>query len=72
MSTNPNTKAYWRRVSRMAGRLMFAYGDKSVTDIIAAEDPLPATLAEAELPDQIRRPAQGAAGRGPQSNFRSA
>ncbi len=39
MSTNPNTKSYWRRVSRMAGKLAFAHGDKSVADIIAAADP---------------------------------
>jgi len=43
MSTNPNTKTYWRRVSRMARELAFqlsyGYSDKSVTDIIAAVDP---------------------------------
>ncbi len=43
MSTNPNTKTYWRRVSRMARELEFRlslkYSDKSVTDIIAKVDP---------------------------------
>ena len=44
MSTNPNTKTYWRRVSRMARklafRLSFKYSDKkSVIEIIAAVDP---------------------------------
>ncbi len=43
MSTNPNTKTYWRRVSRMASKLRFElsfqFGDKSVTEIIAAVDP---------------------------------
>ncbi len=43
MSTNPNTKTYWRRVSRMARdlefQLSFKYGDKSVTDIITKTDP---------------------------------
>lgn len=43
MSTNPNTKTYWRCVSRMARelefKLSFGYNDKSVTDIIAAVDP---------------------------------
>ena len=43
MSTNPNTKTYWRRVSRMARELAFKlslkYGDKSVTDIMTAVDP---------------------------------
>ena len=43
MSTNPNTKTYWRRVSRMARelefQLSFKYGDRSVTDIIAKADP---------------------------------
>ena len=43
MSTNPNTKTYWRRVSRMARELAFdlslAYSEKSVTDILAAVDP---------------------------------
>ena len=43
MSTNPNTKTYWRRVSRMARelafQLSFKYSDKSVTDIIEAVDP---------------------------------
>ncbi len=43
MSTNPNTKTYWRRVSRMARelafQLSFKYSDKSVTDIMAAVDP---------------------------------
>ncbi len=43
MSTNPNTKTYWRRVSRMARelafQLSFKYGDRSVTDIIAKTDP---------------------------------
>ncbi len=43
MSTNPNTKTYWRRVSRMARELAFrlslGYDDRSVTDIIAKVDP---------------------------------
>ena len=43
MSTNPNTKTYWRRVSRMARELEFKlsskYNDQSVPDIIAAVDP---------------------------------
>ncbi len=43
MSTNPNTKTYWRRVSRMARdlefQLSFKYGDRSVTDIITNTDP---------------------------------
>ena len=43
MSTNPNTKTYWRRVSRMARelafQLSFKYSDKSVTDIIEAVNP---------------------------------
>ena len=43
MSTNPNTKTYWRRVSRMACELAIKisskYNDKSVTDILTAKDP---------------------------------
>ena len=43
MSTNPNTKTYWRRVSRMARELEFRlsskYNDQSVPEIIAAVDP---------------------------------
>ncbi len=43
MSTNPNTKTYWRRVSRVARelafQLSFEYSGKSVTDIIEAVDP---------------------------------
>ena len=43
MSTNPNTKTYWRRVSRMARELEFKlswkYSEESVPDIIAAVDP---------------------------------
>ncbi len=43
MSTNPNTKTYWKRVSRMARdlefQLSFKYGDRSVTDIITKTDP---------------------------------
>ncbi len=43
MSTNPNTKTYWRRVARMARELAFrlslGYDDRSVTDIIAKVDP---------------------------------
>ena len=43
MSTNPNTKTYWRRVSRMARelafQLSFGYSDKSVTDIMTKTDP---------------------------------
>ena len=42
MSTNPNTKTYWRRISRMARKLAFGlscpYG-KSVAGIIADVDP---------------------------------
>ena len=43
MSTNPNTKTYWRRVSRLTFELEFQltykHNDKPVTDIIAAFDP---------------------------------
>ncbi len=43
MSTNPHTKTYWRRVSRMArelaSQLSSKYSDKSVPDIMAAVDP---------------------------------
>ena len=54
MSTNPNTKTYWRRVSRMARELEFRlsleYDDKSVTDILTAKDPKATrTIAESYL-----------------------
>ena len=43
MSTNRNTKTYWRRASRLAHRLAFelAFGrsGKSANDVIAAVDP---------------------------------
>ena len=43
MSTNPKTKAYWKRVNRMAWELEFRlsskYDDRPVTDILAAKDP---------------------------------
>ncbi len=43
MSTNPNTKTYWRRVSRLARELAFGqscpYGGKSITAVIEAVDP---------------------------------
>ncbi len=43
MSTNPNTKTYWRRVKQLARKLAldlsFVYNEKSVAEIIAAVDP---------------------------------
>ena len=43
MSTNPNTKTYWRRVSRMARelecRFSLGFGDQSVTEIMVSVDP---------------------------------
>ena len=43
MSTNPNTKTYWRRLNRLARKLAldlsFVYNEKSVAEIIAAVDP---------------------------------
>ena len=39
MSTNPNTKTYWRRVSRIAGKLIFVSSDMSIADILTVADP---------------------------------